>query len=262
MLYNMSQCHNAIMTQLHHVNIPYSTTLYINAIPNPHSNQPPSTSNQNHTNFKPPPCSSCSSTHQSLSPSSKKMASVVWIAVFLLLSVELFLTCILVLPLPRFIRHFLAKKIFSYDLARRFKFISNFIILGLILSVADAITTLRHLTQKEEHIDPGHTGHADRAAYMGLNLDKQRKFRAERNMYLSSFALTLVFVIARLVELMQQTITLEEEKDALAARVKQLSQANGENAPVTDISAEPTSPLRRRAGAPKVHVHSNTDKTD
>lgn len=114
------------------------------------------------------------------------MASVVWMAVFILLMIELFITGLLVLPLPRLIRRFIAKKIFTYDLAKRVRFLSNFIILGLVLAVSDAITTLRRLEQKLDMSSEGvkqHTGEA-RTGYIEVSMDKQRKFRAERNVRL------------------------------------------------------------------------------
>lgn len=110
------------------------------------------------------------------------MASVVWMGVFLLLMLELFVTAILVLPLPRAIRRFLAKKIFNYNLAKNIRFISNFVILALILAVSDAVSTLRHLEHKEESSDKSGVAYADpRTGFTGISFDKQRKFRAERN---------------------------------------------------------------------------------
>lgn len=189
------------------------------------------------------------------------MASVIWMAVFLLLMVELFITLILVLPLPRVIRRFIAKKIFTYDLARRFRFASNFIILALILAVSDAISTLRHLEHKEESASENTTGaYSERVGYIGVSLDKQRKFRAERNMYLAGFALTLVFVIARIVELMQQVSNTEEEREALTQRIKDIGEAaNAATTTTTDISSPPDeSTLRKRTNA----TATNADKED
>lgn len=114
------------------------------------------------------------------------MASVVWMAVFILLMIELFITGLLVLPLPRLIRRFIAKKIFTYDLAKRVRFLSNFIILGLVLAVSDAITTLRRLEQKLDMSSEGvkpNMGES-RTGYIEISMDKQRKFRAERNVRL------------------------------------------------------------------------------
>lgn len=114
------------------------------------------------------------------------MASVVWMAVFALLMLELFVTAILVLPLPRVIRRFIAKKIFNYNLAKRVRFVSNFIIFGLLMALSDAISTLRHLEQKEESAtESGGASYPDaRVGYIGVSFDKQRKFRAERNVRL------------------------------------------------------------------------------
>lgn len=111
------------------------------------------------------------------------MASVVWVAVFILLMIELFITGLLVLPLPRLIRRFIARKIFTYDLAKRVRFVANFIILGLILAVSDAITTLRRLEHKVEvSTEAGKSNYSDpRSGYIEVSMDKQRKFRAERN---------------------------------------------------------------------------------
>jgi hypothetical protein len=43
--------------------------------------------------------------------------------------------------------------------------------------------------------------------------DKERKYKSERNMYLAGFSLTLLFVIGRILKLMQESVELEEEKD-------------------------------------------------
>lgn len=123
------------------------------------------------------------------------MASVVWMAVFFLLMVELFITAILVLPLPRIIRRFIAKKIFTYDLAKRVRFISNFIVLGLLLAVSDAITTLRHLEHKEESGEAGAGYDDSRVGYIGVSFDKQRKFRAERNVSACQCYIRIIYSI-------------------------------------------------------------------
>lgn len=107
------------------------------------------------------------------------MASVVWMSVFILLMVELGIMALLVLPMPRFITKFLARKIYAFDLGRRVRFIANFIILGLILAVSDAISTIRRLEIKDEKFET--TGVDGRTGFVSASYDKQRKFRAERN---------------------------------------------------------------------------------
>lgn len=110
------------------------------------------------------------------------MASIIWMSVFILLVCELVITLLLVLPLPRFIRRFLAKKIFTYGLAQRFRFAGNFIFFGLLFAVADAVSSLRYLEHKEDPVETTGTQFADgKANYITSSIDKQRKFRAERN---------------------------------------------------------------------------------
>eukprot|EP00178_Gracilaria_changii_P006941 TRINITY_DN223_c0_g1_i1.p2 TRINITY_DN223_c0_g1~~TRINITY_DN223_c0_g1_i1.p2 ORF type:complete len:189 (-),score=38.32 TRINITY_DN223_c0_g1_i1:1862-2428(-) len=188
------------------------------------------------------------------------MASVVWVSVFFLLMMELVITAILVLPFPRFVRKFIARKIFTYDLGKRIRFISNFIILGLILAVSDAVQTLRHLEQKEAGETSNQATNDARVGYIAVSFDKQRKFRAERNMYLAGFSLTLMFVIARIVELMQEVVNVEEQKDVAEQRLKDVNDAasTATSIPTTQVThKEDTSTLRRRA-----NTTTNTDKTE
>lgn len=198
------------------------------------------------------------------------MASVIWMGTFVLLMAELVITGILVLPLPRVVRRFIAKKIAQLDLGTRFRTLSMFLILGLCVAVADAVSTLRHLELKTE--DESKQAFNDpRAGYIAVSFDKQRKFRAERNMYLAGFALTLCFVIARIIELMQAAVQAEEECEVAKKRLAERSvaagaaDADGEESTISEDSAQPGAPgstpftLRRRnvTGA-----NGNGDKDD
>mmetsp|Transcript_28705 Transcript_28705/g.111997 ORF Transcript_28705/g.111997 Transcript_28705/m.111997 type:complete len:87 (+) Transcript_28705:547-807(+) len=46
---------------------------------------------------------------------------------------------------------------------------------------------------------------------MANSLDRERRFRAQRNLYLAGFALTLLFVIIRLVQMIRSNTSLKEE---------------------------------------------------
>lgn len=81
-------------------------------------------------------------------------------------------------------------------------------------------------------------------------------------MYLAGFALTLMFVIARIVELMQRNEKHEDEKETLSKRLKDIGDAaeNKLGGAVTDISsaADTESTLRKRSGT----TGPNADKRD
>ncbi len=102
-------------------------------------------------------------------------------SVFVFLCAELFVIYLLALPLPRLLRRFIARKICTYDLGRRVRFVGNFISLGLFLAVVDSIQTQRHLDDKEDESRTSGAYPDQRGLNMGISLDKQRKFRAERN---------------------------------------------------------------------------------
>lgn len=79
-------------------------------------------------------------------------------------------------------------------------------------------------------------------------------------MYLAGFALTLMFVIARIVELMQEVVNVEEQKEVVEQRLKDVGEiaSTTTSVPATDItSKEESTTLRKRTPAA-----SNADKHD
>merc|ERR1712232_1302714 len=100
-----------------------------------------------------------------------------------------------------------------------------FVAIGLVLAFADSYATLERLTRRslsehngnnDNHRYGGGVGAAagDRVLY---DLDKQRSYRAQRNIYLTGFALTLLFVINRISQLMQESVEMEEQIHRLSA---------------------------------------------
>jgi hypothetical protein len=119
----------------------------------------------------------------------------------------------------------------------------------------ESITTLRRLKGRDRH----HIGgvppvdgdvFSERVRYADVSLDKQRITRAERNLYLAGFALTLLFVIARIVELMVDGAVVEDERDAAKKRLDDASSlGTTSDIPVHD-GVRSESSLRQRPGAP------------
>jgi hypothetical protein len=130
---------------------------------------------------------------------------------------ELIVTLILVIPVPRKIRNAIARQINRLDLGDRLGKVAIFIGIALTMALLESISSVHHFLQKEhnskEHYE---TPEHERIFY---DLVKQRKFRSERNMYLAGFSLTLLFVIVRISQLMQESVEWEEQVNALTKAV-------------------------------------------
>lgn len=182
------------------------------------------------------------------------MASILWMSVFILLCIELVITFVLVVPLPAVVRRGLVRGIRAIKLGPTVKFAIKWVLLMLVGTVVESVTTLQRLTAREkdpaaETASAAAGGMGDpRGGYMELSVLKQRKFRSERNLYLSGFALTLLLVIARIVELMQEGVNAEDARDEATRRLDDV--ASTAAAAGTPAGGERSSSgLRQRAKA-------------
>lgn len=144
------------------------------------------------------------------------MASIVWTSILFLLYAELVIVGVLVIPVPRKIRNWIAKEIAKFNIGERL--VKPVIGIGCLLGLAlleSFVTHQRILERIAEEVEAGtYSKQHDRMFHGG---DRERKFKSERNMYLAGFSLTLLFVIGRITRLMQESVELEEETE----RVKQ-----------------------------------------
>lgn len=182
--------------------------------------------------------------------------SVVWLSVFCLLCVELIVTAVLVLPLPRVVRKSIASAIFRFELAKRVRFFINFTILACLFAIWDCVQELTRLREKYEapsspdKVGMNIEGGDSQASYFQSSLDRQRRFRSERNLYLSAFTLTLLFVIGRLLDMSRDEIIADKRLEELNRLI------NGEPtvAPVKAAGASGASPAKRKPVVPVVPV--------
>lgn len=142
------------------------------------------------------------------------MKSLIWTSVFLLLIIELIVTFILVIPVPRKIRNRIARYIARFDLGDKIGQATMFLMIALFGALAESIMTIQALKDRDH--PAGSTVEQERIFH---DLDKQRIFRAERNMYLAGFTLTLLFVIARISKLMEESVEMEEEHERLLKQI-------------------------------------------
>eukprot|EP00188_Purpureofilum_apyrenoidigerum_P005316 Plantae.Rhodophyta-Purpureofilum_apyrenoidigerum.ctg6813.p1 GENE.Plantae.Rhodophyta-Purpureofilum_apyrenoidigerum.ctg6813~~Plantae.Rhodophyta-Purpureofilum_apyrenoidigerum.ctg6813.p1 ORF type:complete len:197 (+),score=36.28 Plantae.Rhodophyta-Purpureofilum_apyrenoidigerum.ctg6813:202-792(+) len=132
------------------------------------------------------------------------MASAIWVATFVLLCVEVVLCAVMMVPLPRSFWRQISSILKITAVSNVVTFFVRFLILGLALGVFESVQIIRRLQDKAE-------GSNDMYAALSVSQKKQRMFRAERNLYLAGFCLTLIFVIQRVIQLATENSNLSYE---------------------------------------------------
>ena len=142
------------------------------------------------------------------------MASFLWTSVFIFLCLELALTLILVIPVPRKIRNWVCRQTTKIHLKQKLQPILWGIGCALSVALMDCWSLLQYIFQDHHPIDtihphstipPGHLTHHQ----------KEKEYKTERNIYLAGFALTLLFVIGRIADLMQEHVELEDDLETV-----------------------------------------------
>ncbi|KAJ8905322.1 hypothetical protein NDN08_001829 [Rhodosorus marinus] len=140
------------------------------------------------------------------------MASPLWLGVYGVLCLELILTLILLVPLPERVEKGMVKILQLPNFISGWTFFVRFLAIALVLAVYDSIRTIKYMESKILDDPETLTG------VMANSLDRERRFRAQRNLYLAGFALTLLFVIIRLVQMIRSNINLREELKAISSQ--------------------------------------------
>eukprot|EP00179_Madagascaria_erythrocladioides_P031275 CAMPEP_0198341912 /NCGR_PEP_ID=MMETSP1450-20131203/50230_1 /TAXON_ID=753684 ORGANISM="Madagascaria erythrocladiodes, Strain CCMP3234" /NCGR_SAMPLE_ID=MMETSP1450 /ASSEMBLY_ACC=CAM_ASM_001115 /LENGTH=170 /DNA_ID=CAMNT_0044046973 /DNA_START=71 /DNA_END=583 /DNA_ORIENTATION=- len=137
------------------------------------------------------------------------MKSIIWGLVFVILCIELGVLAILCAPLPWGVRKTIARFLHNNGIAKKFKVSMYYLMVAISLAVVDAVMRIRALEGREE------TGDPDAAQGLGGTLNAQylkgQRYRAQRNLYLAGFVLTLLFAIKRIIELVVNEIALRDE---------------------------------------------------
>lgn len=160
------------------------------------------------------------------------MRSLLWTTVFVFLMAELALTLILVIPVPRKIRNWICLKVSKMELKKRLKMPLMGIFFALLFALLDTINFLSQIYKRE---DRERDGENNNSGIVGNAIDrhliKEKEYKAGRNLYLVGFALTLLFVIGRITELMQEHAELEGriENLKLATTMKATMKAKQES---------------------------------
>ena len=141
--------------------------------------------------------------------------SLLWTSVFVLLMFELVLTLILVLPIPRKWRNWICLKVSRLELKKRLRVPLIGIFFALLFALLDTTTYLQHIYLKENEEQQQRQRLFSDSSGIDRHLIKEKEYKTGRNMYLVGFAFTLLFVIGRLTELMQEHAELEQQVERL-----------------------------------------------
>lgn len=103
----------------------------------------------------------------------------------------------------------------------------RFTAVALLLGVIDSYNTLSHLSPRLPELSQprGNRYVNEENNMIQEGVDRQRKFRAERNLYLSLFTLVLLYSIRRMVNLIVDGITMEEEMQDSKQRLEKVSRS-------------------------------------
>lgn len=152
------------------------------------------------------------------------MASLLWQSVFVFLCLELALTLILVIPVPRKIRNWVCRQATNLDLKERLKPALWGVGLALGIAILDCFSLLTMIfSMEQEAHERSHQlfgGPPHRHNDIMHTIDKEKEYKTERNMYLAGFALTLLFVIGRITDLMQEHVDLEDDLEKIRTTAK------------------------------------------
>lgn len=165
-------------------------------------------------------------------------ASFLWTSVFIFFILELALTLILVIPVPRKFRNWICREVSKLDLKHHLHIPLICVGFALGLTLLDSLSFLQLIfaEEKEDHdntLNHGYNEYVSAASIGDYEMlrhhEKEKEYRTERNAYLAGFALTLIFVIGRITDLMQEHVELEDdlEKLRLSSRGPVESAADG-----------------------------------
>lgn len=169
------------------------------------------------------------------------MRSLLWTCVFILLIVELCFTLILVLPIPNRFRNKIVLSISKLDLKKRLHPCFLGIFVALLVALVDTAVFLSGIyAQKQEEYQLQYDHHHPNNNPIDRHLLKEREYKAGRNLYLASFALTLLFVIGRITELLQEHAELagKIENLKLAAEITAFSEREQSSTGDNDVPME------------------------
>lgn len=128
-----------------------------------------------------------------------------------LLGLELVVLLALCAPLPWGVRKNISRWVFRVKAQQRLDALFNYVLFALFLALAESLNSLRTLHVRRE-FKQGEDESPNAALQIAALHDfRWQKARAERNLYLASFAITAIVAITRLIRLASIEVQLRDK---------------------------------------------------
>jgi len=157
---------------------------------------------------------------------------------------ELVTVAILSIPVPRSARNWICREYSKLDLKKQMQPVLQAIGVGLVVAIIDGVSNLLsilELEKRDDIISLEDTRRYGDGYNVARHLDKEMEYKIERNLYLAAFAFTLLFVIGRLTDLMQEHAELEDELNTALQQQHEASSKMGSGTSTSGSSGKRTS---------------------
>jgi hypothetical protein len=134
----------------------------------------------------------------------------------------------LVIPVPRNYRNWICREVSKLDIKQKLYYPLTVLFVAISIAFLDSYNYLIQIWSIEEDDMKYRNYNSIEEAHLIKHLDKEKEYKTQRNLYLSGFALTLIFVIGRITDLMQEHADLEDELHKLQSNVPLVDSSTGE----------------------------------
>lgn len=159
---------------------------------------------------------------------------------------------ILVIPVPLKIRNFICRQISKLNPKQHLHIPLICIGFGLALTLLDSLSLLQLIFEEEREAhnldheqQQYHHEHGEHQEML-RHMEKEKEYRTERNIYLSGFALTLIFVIGRITNLMQEHVELEDDLEKMRLSSKPIESATEGSGVEIEMKTIPKKPIEKK----------------
>ena len=160
------------------------------------------------------------------------MRSLIWTSTYIILLIEIVITVILVIPVPRNYRNQICREISKLDVKQKLYYPLTALFVALSVAFLDSynyLIQIWNIIEEDDDIMRYRNYNSIEEAHWIKHLDKEKQYKTQRNLYLSGFAITLIFVIGRITDLMQEHADLEDDLHKLRSNIPVVDSSTGED---------------------------------